>query len=506
MSGSLDQQEHALFEAACTDRLDASSYTQLQELLRSSPESRRHYLDYASLHSDLFGTLAAARVRARLEEMIEDPPIPAAVNGTQPAVATRWLLGVFAVAATLLMALTLTGTPTGPDQNPDELPVAIDLQETSWPGLVATITRVDGADWQADARRYEPADLVAAGEAIAIASGLVEIEFRQGAVVVLEGPAHLIAEEANGATLLKGKLAAVAPPWATGFRIDTPGVDVIDHGTEFAVSVSDEGGDPKVNVVVTEGEVEVLKEGQADGGRRLKAGEGVRSSGATVEAGDDAAARQLTEQLPDREELNNAVVIADRWHDWEPGIEGHPSREGPWRYYTNAVSPFGDPSGYAELVWDAPSESYRPVDREKKPAFRRYVRVHREGGHPGLGSTQSGRKLDHYSISAFTVPEDGVYRIEAGWLERKWPHRWDEDQVLDVAVNVNDGPRLLHKICDRSSYLTFRGPLGELKAGDTIYAGVGPNGVDYGDRFRWGFYVVREKDPPAAAADLAAHP
>lgn len=503
MSQSIDQQEHALFDAACTNRLDSASRESLQELLRGSAGARRRYLDYASLHADLSGAVAASRVRERLVDTIDKSESPAIAPARRTASSLgRWTVGALALAATLLLAFTLNG----PDKPADQEPLAQDLREASWPGLIATISRTDDAQWDAGARRYEPLDLVATGESIAIASGLVEIEFRQGAVVVLEGPAHLIAEDANGATLLKGKLAAVAPPWATGFRIDTPGVDVIDHGTEFAVNVSTDEGAPQVNVVVTEGEVEVVHEDQAEGGRRLKAGEGVRSSGATVEAGDDADARQLTEQLPDREELKNAVVVGDRWHDWTPGEAGQPCREGPWRYYTNVDTPFGDPSGYAELVWDAPSESYRPADREKNPALRRYVRVHREGGHPGLGSTQSGRGLDHYSISAFVVPEDGVYRIEAGWLERKWPHRWDQDRVLDVAINVNDGPRRLHKMCNRESFITFRGPLGELAAGDTIYAGVGPNGVDFGDRFRWGFYVVREKDSPDAAPDLAALP
>lgn len=507
MNTALDQREHTLFEAACTNRLDESSRAELQDLLRGSSAVRQRYLEYASLHADLFGAVVAARVRGRLVDSIdrddlkESLPAPASVSRQSPT-ASRWLFGVLAIAATFLIALTLT-TQNEPI---DESPVASGLSNASWPGLIATINRVDGAEWDTDARRYEPADLLTSGEAISIASGLVEIEFRQGAVVVLEGPAHLIAEDANGTTLLSGKLAAVAPPWATGFRVDTPGVDVVDHGTEFAVSVSADGGDPKVNVVVTEGEVEVLKEGQAGGGRRLKAGEGVRSSGANVEPGDDAAARELTEQLPNRQEFKNAVVVGDRWHDWTPGQQGQPCREGSWRYFMNERTPFGDPTGYTELVWDSENKSYRPADREVSPAMRRYVRVHRAGGHPGLGSTQSGREMDHYSIAAFTVPEDGVYRIEAGWLERLWPHRWDEDRVLDVAINVNDGPRRIEAMCDRDCFVTFRGPLGELKAGDTIYAGVGPNGVDFGDRFRWGFYVVRETGPPDGSADLAAHP
>ena len=74
----------------------------------------------------------------------------------------------------------------------------------------------------------------------------------------------------------------------------------------------------------------------------------------------------------------------------------------------------------------------------------------------------------------------------------------DLDHVLDVAVHVNDEPVTTRDFCNRSCYLHLAWPLGTLKAGDAIYVGVGPSGVDHNDRFRWGFYVVHEIEPPAA--------
>lgn len=509
-------EERQLFDAACTGRLNSESHRQLEDLLRTSPAARRHYLDYAALHADLFGAVRVARVHDRLVGVLDDEHQELRGRHTLPPTRTIVVTAVLALATAAAVLLMLSPrsseiAKTSPD-NEREIPISAEEQPSDefaqWPGLVARISRVDAVEWTQGTRVFAESDLVTAGTSVSLASGRVEIEFRQGAVVVLEGPAHLIAENANAASLLRGKLAAVAPPWATGFRVDTPGVDVVDHGTEFAMNVTGEGSDAQVNVVVTEGEVEVLANQQLEGGRRLRAGEGVQSSDGKVEVGDDAAARQLTKHLPNRPEFKNAVVVGDRWADWTVGVEGEPCRQGSWRYYTNGSQEFGNPESYEELVWDPPAKCYRPVEKAASSWLNKYVRVHRDGGHTGKGREQVWDKIDRYSIAGFVVPEDGTYRVEAGWLERRWARRWNLDEVLDIAVHVNDGPSVMRELCDRTGFVSFRTALGQLTAGDTIYVGVGPNGTDFNDKFRWGFYIVREtgqpdEDTPLRESDLA---
>ena len=384
------------------------------------------------------------------------------------------------------------------DQTPSE-------ELAGWPGSVAVVSRVDAVKWSANGAVRKVDQFLKAGDALRFDSGVVQVEFHQGAVVVLEGPADFVCEDANHATLNAGKLAAVAPPWAVGFRVATPKFDVVDHGTEFSVSVDHTGADPLVNLVVTEGEVEVVKSEHFKPGHRLRAGEGVRSTGELANAQDDLAARQLTDQLPQQRDVKNSVVVGDRWFDWQGGVEGAPRRSGPWRHFTNLTAPFGEPAGYNELVWSAKNKCYWPPLAEQEPERDGFVRVHRMGGHPGKGREQSSDGFDHYSITGFVAPEAGVYRLEAGWLERKEALRWDLDDVLDVAVHVNDGPVVLRELCDHSQFLRFRGSLGELKAGDVIYVGVGPNGVDHSDRFRWSFSVVKEiEEEPATPVAGAA--
>ena len=63
--------------------------------------------------------------------------------------------------------------------------------------------------------------------------GLAQVEFLQGASVVLEGPVEFSTENPNEGSLLKGKLRAVVPKVATGFAINLPKGRVIDLGTDF---------------------------------------------------------------------------------------------------------------------------------------------------------------------------------------------------------------------------------------------------------------------------------
>ena len=66
-------------------------------------------------------------------------------------------------------------------------------------------------------------------------SGLVEIEYRSGAVLVVRAPATFDLVDQACVRLEDGQLAAHVPKAAIGFRIESPGATVIDLGTDFAV-------------------------------------------------------------------------------------------------------------------------------------------------------------------------------------------------------------------------------------------------------------------------------
>jgi len=138
-----------------------------------------------------------------------------------------------------------------------------DVEDTT--ASVAVLTRGVNLEWESAA--ITPGTPLSPG-LLKLKSGIAQIEFYQGARVLIEGPAELQLISSGEATCTRGKLSANVPPQAKGFRINTPKGTIVDLGTEFGLDVSDASAE----VHVFKGEVELhqaaesmksLKEGQA---------------------------------------------------------------------------------------------------------------------------------------------------------------------------------------------------------------------------------------------------
>jgi len=138
-----------------------------------------------------------------------------------------------------------------------------DVEETT--ASVAVLTRGVNLEW--DSAAIAPGTPLSPG-LLKLKSGIAQIEFYQGARVLIEGPAELQLISSGEATCTRGKLSANVPPQAKGFRINTPKGTIVDLGTEFGLDVSEASSE----VHVFKGEVELhkaaesmksLKEGQA---------------------------------------------------------------------------------------------------------------------------------------------------------------------------------------------------------------------------------------------------
>lgn len=84
-------------------------------------------------------------------------------------------------------------------------------------------------------------------------SGIVIIDFFNGASVCLEGPAEFQIVSASKGYCRKGRLVVEVPPQAVGFQIDVPQMNVVDLGTSFSLNVSNK----ETLVHVLDGEVEL---------------------------------------------------------------------------------------------------------------------------------------------------------------------------------------------------------------------------------------------------------
>lgn len=122
----------------------------------------------------------------------------------------------------------------------------------------ARITGMVGVEWDTTAP-----DLLATQAAVrrlAIRSGLVEVTYGSGVRVTLEGPADFTVKDAGAGLLTNGKLAALVPKGAEGFRVDYANGSVVDLGTEFAMDAKSDGS---TELGVFQGKVELHLPGDA---------------------------------------------------------------------------------------------------------------------------------------------------------------------------------------------------------------------------------------------------
>jgi hypothetical protein len=146
------------------------------------------------------------------------------------------------------------------------------------------------------------------------ASGLMQIEFFSGAIVVLEGPADFELKSENHAVCRQGKLRATVPPEAVGFTIDAPTVKLVDLGTEFGMDVAEDGA---AEVHVFDGKVELHSpEDQPQMGieRELLAGSAVR----IPSSGQPEAIESMPDDFASNAQLEKKSVLASnkRYAAW----------------------------------------------------------------------------------------------------------------------------------------------------------------------------------------------
>ena len=120
----------------------------------------------------------------------------------------------------------------------------------------------------------------------ALETGFVEIEMANGARIALEAGAEVEFLGKDRLRLIRGSLGANVPPRGRGFTVVTPGGEIVDLGTRFGVSVSEQ----RIRAELFEGEFEVHSEGgkRAFQGQKSvtisQTGEGIRDLGNEVDA------------------------------------------------------------------------------------------------------------------------------------------------------------------------------------------------------------------------------
>ena len=214
-----EQEFQDLIDQSLNETISEVDMKALEERMLQDPQARIHYLNSVGLHASL---------RRRFSSQQEEE---GTILFPGQSIFTRKT--VWAVAACLVLFFGL-----------------LIFQVSNRP--FAEVAHVIGA-YRADGVTYKTGETVEPG-ILSLSRGLLRLDFSNGARVTVQGPAELEVFDQDRVLLHKGLVTATIPESAVGFVVDTVAAHVVDLGTSFGVSVSENG---QTKVCVFDGEVEV---------------------------------------------------------------------------------------------------------------------------------------------------------------------------------------------------------------------------------------------------------
>ena len=283
---------HRYFDAV----LSVSERTELEQMLLASSHAREAFWESARWHA-LMRQWGEAEW-GRLSADFRDEPVPQRRKYSWSK-RSRWAF------VALVVALLALGGQQFLTHRPEKLPAPV-AQARNGIALLAST---------ADAVWINPTESRQAGQTLQpgwlrLASGAVQIEFARGARVVLEGPAEFQLISESNAELRSGRMRAHVPGPAKGFTITTPGMVLVDRGTEFACSVP-ETGSPEVHVFLGEVDVNLARSGGAF--QSLHENQAVRVQDGLAHAIQPDSGAFMSEQIMARRTAENIRIRVAAW-------------------------------------------------------------------------------------------------------------------------------------------------------------------------------------------------
>lgn len=277
-----DDELASLVSDAIDGVLTAESLARLEVRLKADAAARAYYLDAVWLNSCLVESFSALTLTSLLDVLDNDAATrhkPGQMCGLLERLGTQ--RGPRASSARRGAALVMAGMAAAVGlavviSSMRHAPRAVMPAELTPAGL-ATLSKT---------RFLRPADSsapLAVGQTLGpgtleILGGALELTYRNGVVLVLEGPGEIELLSEMRAFLHSGSVVVRMPEGMSGFHLETPTTDVVDLGTEFAVKAADGF---VTDVQVFDGAVvasDKSKSAAAAFPKRLEAGEAVRFS------------------------------------------------------------------------------------------------------------------------------------------------------------------------------------------------------------------------------------
>ncbi len=249
---TIDANLEALFNRLVDGIASEADEQQLGEVLRSSPQARRAYREFVSLHSALhWDYVAALSPESAGENSQKSLP-----SSSLPASRLGWMLA-FAAGTIVASVVAFLWSRTNVDRAPNDNVATHHPRETTSAApkaepIAALLVDQVGAEFAAG--RSPDGVRIGPGE-YELLKGIVHLRFAQGADVVIASPARLDVRDAKHTRLVYGNVRVTAPPTARGFTIATDAADYVDLGTEFGLRVDPRSG--ASDLYVFDGQVNV---------------------------------------------------------------------------------------------------------------------------------------------------------------------------------------------------------------------------------------------------------
>ncbi|MEM7385802.1 MAG: LamG-like jellyroll fold domain-containing protein [Verrucomicrobiota bacterium] len=222
---------HELIDALLDGDCSEADFLRLEAELHVDPLARRVYYDRLKLHTAL-----------QQEAQGHPESSPRLAKKFQWNRALPWFAGMAALL--LLSTVGVVGWQLGRGGTSS----SVAGKEPLAAGF-GVLAEQSNASWEN--HPLSRGDLLPQGT-LELTSGIAELELFSGVTVTLEGKARFEVHSAMEMTVHEGRLQAVVPEPARGFRVRTASGDVVDLGTEFAIAVTPEHAD----LQVLKGEIE----------------------------------------------------------------------------------------------------------------------------------------------------------------------------------------------------------------------------------------------------------